>query len=356
MDHNKLYLPGLNGIRAVAAITVLFGHMWAPFGNWGVTPPWNIPWPDGPVTTFFVISGFLITYLLMNEIGKTNDVSIPKFYMRRILRIWPLYYTYLALALLATWLFHDEINNAAWFYTFFSGNISHAIGLGIIPLFHFWSLGVEEQYYLWYPWMVKYSKKRVLSFVTILFVCWFVAKLAAYIFLGKGLTYRILGVTQFDCMMLGAMGAIMYYRKTEWFCKLCSNRFVAIVSWGLFFTSGLYADFIPSPVRNEFIAFISLLVIMAGLLRKPILENRVMNYLGQISYGIYVIHPLLLYVLTRLIRPTDYLSNDVASVVIFITMTILTIVLACLSYKFFEMPFLRLKSKFSVVQSTNSKE
>ena len=163
-------------------------------------------------------------------------------------------------------------------------------------------------------------------------------------------------MTQFDCMMLGAMGAIMYYRKTEWFCKLCSNRFVAILAWGLFFTSGLYADFIPSPVRNEFIAFISLLVIMAGLLRKPILENRVMNYLGQISYGIYVIHPLLLYVLTRLIRPTDYLSNDVACVVIFILMTVFTIVLAGLSYKFFEMPFLRLKSKFSVVQSTNSKE
>ena len=87
---NKLYLPGLNGIRAVAALTVLFGHMWAPFGNWEVTPNWSIPWPSGPVTTFFVISGFLITYLLMNEIGKTNDVSIPKFYMRRILRIWPL--------------------------------------------------------------------------------------------------------------------------------------------------------------------------------------------------------------------------------------------------------------------------
>lgn len=356
MNQNKLYLPGLNGIRAVAAITVLFGHMWAPFGNWGVTPSWNIPWPDGPVTTFFVISGFLITFLLMNEIGKTNDVSIPKFYMRRILRIWPLYYTYLALALLATWLLHDEINNAAWFYTFFSGNISHAIGLGIIPLFHFWSLGVEEQYYLWYPWMVKYSKKRVLSFVTILFVCWFAAKLAAYIFLGKGFTYRILGVTQFDCMMLGAMGAIMYYRQTEWFCKLCSNRFVAIIAWGLFFTSGLYADYIPSPVRNEYIAFISLLVIMAGLLHKPILENRVMNYLGQISYGIYVIHPLLLYVLTRLIRPSDYMSNNVACIFIFIAMTVLTIVIAGLSYKYFEMPFLRLKSKFSVVQSTNFKE
>jgi peptidoglycan/LPS O-acetylase OafA/YrhL len=203
--------------------------------------------------------------------------------------------------------------------------------------------------------MVKYNKRHVLAFVSVLFVCWFGAKLVAYIFLGKGITYRILGVTQFDCMMLGAMGAIMYYRKTEWFCNLCANRFVVIIAWVLFFSSGIYADYIPSSVRNEFIALISLLVIMAGLLRKPILENRVMNYLGQISYGIYVIHPLLLYVLTRLIKPADYMPNEVASVVIFATMTVLTIVLAGLSYKYFEMPFLRLKSRFSVVQSTNSK-
>ena len=292
----------------------------------------------------------------MNEIGKTDDVSIPKFYMRRILRIWPLYYVYLALALLAVWLFRDEINNAAWFYAFFSGNISHALGIGIIPLFHFWSLGVEEQYYLWYPWMVKYNKKRVLTFVSVLLVCWFGAKLVAYFFLGKGLMYRILGVTQFDCMMLGAIGAIMYYRKTEWFVKLCSSRFVAIVAWILFFTSGLYANYIPSPIRNEYIAFVSLFVIMSGLLRKPLLENRVMNYLGQISYGIYVIHPLLLYILTRLIHTAEFMQNDVASVVIFVAITALTIGIASLSYKYFEMPFLRMKGKFSVVQSINAND
>ncbi len=349
-------MPGLNGIRAVAALIVLFGHMWSPFGDWGVTPFLQIPWQIGPVTTFFVISGFLITYLLLNEIKKTNDVSIPKFYMRRILRIWPLYYGYLLLALLAVWLFHDEINNAVWFYIFFSGNISHALALGIIPLFHFWSLGVEEQFYLWYPWMVKYNKKHLLTAVSILCVSWFVLKLAAYVFLGKGLVYRILGTTQFDCMMLGAMGAIMYFRKTEWFVKLCSNRFVAIIAWILFFTSGAYCNYIPSPVRNEYIALVSLFVIMAGLLHKPILENKLMNFLGQISYGIYVIHPLLLYVLTRLIQPAQYMSNNLASLVIFVGITALTIGIAALSYKFYEMPFLRMKNKFSVVHSSNKKE
>ena len=354
-DNNKLYLPGLNGIRAVAALTVLFGHIWSPFGDWRVTPNWHIPWPAGPVTTFFVISGFLITFLLLNETAKTNDVSIPKFYMRRILRIWPLYYVYLILALIAVALFHDEINSAGWFYSFFSGNISHAIGLGIIPLFHFWSLGVEEQYYLWYPWMVKYNN-NLLTAVSLLCVCWFGLKLFAYIVFGKGLFYRVLAVTEFDCMMIGAMGAIMYYRKKEWFCKLCGHPIVAVLAWILFFTSGLYANYIPSPVRNEYIALISLFVIMAGLLRKPLLENKVMNYLGQISYGIYVIHPLLLYVLTRLIQPTLFMPSKVASVVIFVAMTALTIGLASLSYKYFEMPFLRMKNKFSVVQSTNSKE
>lgn len=358
LSQNKLYLPGLNGIRAVAALSVLFGHMWAPFGNWGVSSSLHIPWPEGPVTTFFVISGFLITYLLMNEIGKTGDVSIGKFYMRRILRIWPLYYGYMVLALIAVAAFKGEINSAAWFYTFFSGNISHALGIGIIPLYHFWSLGVEEQYYAWYPWMVKYNKKHILYAVCGLCVLWFGVKLCSYIFLGKGIVYRLFSVTQFDCMMLGAAGAIMYYRNTEWFIQLCRNRWVAIIAWVLFFFSGWYARYIPSPVANEFIALVSLLVIMAGLVRKPLLENRVMNYLGKISYGIYVIHPIVLYVGTRVFKnvvtsgeaPQNQGGGCFA---IFICVSGLTIALAALSYKYYEMPFLRIKDKFAVVKSTN---
>ena len=356
----KLYLPGLNGIRAVAALSVLFCHMWTPFGDWGIGEPYfSIPWPSGPVTTFFVISGFLITYLLMNEVGKTGDVSIGKFYMRRILRIWPLYYGYMVLALIAVAAFKGEINGAAWFYTFFSGNISHAMGLGIIPLYHFWSLGVEEQFYAWYPWMVKYNKNHILYAVCGLCVLWFGAKLGLYVFVGKGLAYRIFAVTQFDCMMLGAAGAIMYYRGTEWFKRLCSNRYVAIVAWLLFFTSGLWAKYMPSPILNEVVAVVSLVVIMAGLVWKPILENRVMNYLGKISYGIYVIHPLLLYVGTRLMSEVliqyecTQMQGGVCFAMIFIATSGLTIGLASLSYKYYEMPFLRMKDKFSVIHSTN---
>lgn len=362
-SEDRLYLPGLNGIRAVAALSVLFGHMWGVFGDWGIgEPAFKIPWPSGPVTTFFVISGFLITYLLMNEVGKTGDVSIGKFYMRRILRIWPLYYGYMVFALIVVAAFKGEINGAAWFITFFSGNISHAIGIGIIPLYHFWSLGVEEQFYAWYPWMVKYNKKHILYAVCGLCVLWFGLKWGSYVVLGKGLIYRIFAVTQFDCMMLGAAGAIMYYRGTEWFKWLCSNLFVAITAWVLFFTSGLWAKYIPSPITNEVVALISLIVIMAGLVWKPILENKVMNYLGKISYGIYVIHPILLYAGTRLLGARLATANAALCgggaifVLIFVLITGLTIGLASLSYKYFEMPFLRMKDKFSVIKSTNETE
>lgn len=153
----------------------------------------------------------------------------------------------------------------------------------------------------------------------------------------------------------------MYYRGTKWFNRLCSNKMIAITAWVLFFTSGLWAKYLPSPITNEIIALISLLVIMAGLVRKPILENKAMNYLGKISYGIYVIHPLLLYLGTKLFGEwlSRYEGTQIQGGVcfaIFIGITGLTIGLAALSYKYFEMPFLQLKDKYSVVKSTNERE
>ncbi len=95
-----VYFPGLNGLRALAALSVLWGHTFQDtFGIWktsagNILPSHNFFSIDG-VTLFFVISGFLITYLLLKELDKTNTINIPKFYMRRILRIWPIYYGYI---------------------------------------------------------------------------------------------------------------------------------------------------------------------------------------------------------------------------------------------------------------------
>lgn len=98
----SIHLPGLNGLRAVAALSVMWSHTFQDtFGDWG-TVGFKLPVVADGVTMFFVISGFLITYLLLNEQEKSQTVSIPKFYMRRILRIWPIYYAYMAIALIVT--------------------------------------------------------------------------------------------------------------------------------------------------------------------------------------------------------------------------------------------------------------
>lgn len=103
MTTNAIHLPGLNGLRALAALTVLWGHVFQrDFGNWGIEG-YSLPLLrfDG-VTLFFVISGFLITFLLLNEHERSRTISVPKFYMRRVLRIWPLYYVYMVIALTVT--------------------------------------------------------------------------------------------------------------------------------------------------------------------------------------------------------------------------------------------------------------
>ncbi|MBQ9417265.1 MAG: acyltransferase, partial [Bacteroidales bacterium] len=96
---SSIHLPGLNGLRAIAALSVMWGHVFQPdFGGWGVEG-FTLPLANAGVTLFFVISGFLITYLLLNEQQRSGSVSVPKFYMRRILRIWPLYFIYMLVAL-----------------------------------------------------------------------------------------------------------------------------------------------------------------------------------------------------------------------------------------------------------------
>ncbi|MFM7901642.1 MAG: efflux RND transporter periplasmic adaptor subunit, partial [Bacteroidota bacterium] len=107
---------------------------------------------------FFALSGFLITYLLLEE-KKKGEVNIRNFYIRRILRIWPLYYLFVALTLITTFFFDVSFEyKSILFYIFLLANIPFIFGGHIPFLSHFWSLGVEEQFYSFWPWVVKKSK------------------------------------------------------------------------------------------------------------------------------------------------------------------------------------------------------
>lgn len=357
-----IHLPGLNGLRALAAISVLWGHIFhSTFGQWG-----NLHWGgfslilDG-VTLFFVISGFLITYLLMNEIDRTDTVSIPKFYMRRILRIWPIYYGYIVVAIIVSFIVGRQaeiINQRLWYYVFFAANIPFMTSTGIWVIVHFWSIGVEEQFYLFWPWLVKFGKKHVLKIAVIICVFWLICKYGTYFIYGKCVAYRFFSVTRFDCMMIGAIGAILYHKKNRVFCNLFFNKYVSLIAWLLLLTSEFYGGFIPAPIRIQYIAILSLFVIMSQLAEKPFLvnlENRFFDFVGKISYGIYVIHPLLIFVFSRWYSQLSVTWPELTQrIVIYVFVTLITIVLAYISYRFYELPFLNLKRKYTIVQSSNT--
>src|SRR5947207_1519982 len=161
-----VHFPGLNGLRFLAALTVVLFHAGFAFRYAGI-PEYDYLNRVNPqtgflaVVFFFVLSGFLITYLLLVEEAETGDVSVRSFYVRRILRIWPLYYLIIAIAffVLPASLPGDfppphprELILYSVILTNFAGTVPCAS--------HLWSIGVEEQFYLCWPVLLKTVRRR----------------------------------------------------------------------------------------------------------------------------------------------------------------------------------------------------
>jgi len=107
------------------------------------------------VTIFFTLSGFLITYLLLKE-KEISRIKIKDFYVRRVLRIWPLYYLYFALCMITVALFKVQFDAASVpFYLLLAANVPFILNTTLPFLAHYWSLGVEEQFYLFFPHIAK---------------------------------------------------------------------------------------------------------------------------------------------------------------------------------------------------------
>lgn len=180
----SIHFHGLNGLRAICAIAVVISHITLALKDFYVYPyifgqqangnPQGIDLAGYGVTIFFVISGFLITYLLQAE-NQIHPINVKKFYLRRILRIWPLYYLYLILSLITIFAFGLMFNlKSTFYYTFYLANIPFILGTTLPFLAHYWSLGVEEQFYLFWPVLMKkiqFNIKLILILtVTLIFI------------------------------------------------------------------------------------------------------------------------------------------------------------------------------------------
>jgi peptidoglycan/LPS O-acetylase OafA/YrhL len=155
-------------------------------------------------------------------------------------------------------------------------------------------------------------------------------------------------------MIIGGIAAILYKQQHPLFLQITDNKPVQLMCWIIILLSALNYFHIASIIDNEIISVVTVFLIMGQIkIKNRIvnLENKVLDFLGRISYGIYVIHPLVIFYFTRFV---NLLMIKTPYKYLFIYFTILgsTILLAYLSYQYFEKYFLKLKRKYTVVNSS----
>jgi peptidoglycan/LPS O-acetylase OafA/YrhL len=352
---NKVYFPNLNGLRFFAAFSVMLYHF---FGKDIINGHYG-------VVLFFVLSGFLITYLLFEEKDKLGVIEIKKFYFRRILRIWPLYYFVFLLASILFYISNEPASSylqSLPYYLFFLPNVAFVLDLSINYAIVLWSVGSEEQFYLVWPHLIKQFSPKLLKYIfLIILFSWAIGPhVIDYVnvhFLdnSKGVFVftKLLGRVGFGAMATGAL--LAYYLKyEEGKLGLINNMIVQIASLGIVvLVWGL--DLLPhTAISDAIYAFLFALIISNFAINPKViinLENKLLNFLGKVSFGLYVYHLFSFHMVRNL---NHHYELHIPKIILFVIGVFITIVFAYFSYEYFEKPFLKLKlRKFTTIKSGN---
>jgi peptidoglycan/LPS O-acetylase OafA/YrhL len=322
------------------------------------------------VLLFFVLSGFLITSLLLKEKEVSGTIKVRDFYMRRVLRIWPLYYLIVVAALflipLITWMTWPGFERAiiwkdlGWRFLLFVlllPNVSVNV-FGLVPFAgQAWSIGAEEQFYLIWPvLMKKVRNKWVLVLGTILLYV-----IMIYVFLGfqidkktgfLNIVYNFWVTSPFESLAIGAAYALIVNTKSGFVLRLKNLLFNKWLQWLVLLVTvyivarGIPLSF-PRYVGCAVLFGFSISNLAANPKRIINLEWAPVSYLGKISYGLYMYHLLAITIVLKVFLSLHYTGRLFLYPLVFL----LTIILASLSYRYFEKPFLKRKIKYSKILS-----
>ncbi|MEI6427705.1 MAG: acyltransferase [Pseudanabaena sp. ELA607] len=365
MQDSKLssgYLPQLDGLRTFAVLAVAYAH-WIPADY-----HFNLPLGLSAVEMFFVLSGFLITGILLRcrkslpQSQETQWSIIVSFYIRRFLRIFPLYYLILIIIILFN--VPSARETIFWtatylsnFYFYTQGSFSPFIG-------HLWSLSVEEQFYLVWPWLIIFLPNRllkpllistiiiapvfrcILSLVTIDSMQKFIPTLPVGCLdaLGAGSLLAYLGIDSNNGQKLRKLG--LYIALPIWIILMILDTItnypiikqIEILPMSLTFT------WLIGSAAQGFTGWFG-----------KILQNNFIIYLGKISYGLYVIHNIAPFFYNGLVKRLN-IPHDLAYnlIIRFVVLTTITVVIASISWWLYEKPINDFKKYFPYFKKTAS--
>ncbi|RFC55736.1 acyltransferase family protein [Brumimicrobium aurantiacum] len=377
----KVYFKNLNAIRFIAASLVIIHHteqiknifhIENNWGNQGVAIVGKLG-----VILFFVLSGFLISYLLFKEKDTIGNIDVKKFYVRRILRIWPLYFLIVIMAFFI-FPFVDALSIPGYeslgskgnvvemflLYIFMMPNIVLTV-YGVVPYAsQLWSIGTEEQFYLIWPILNKKINNKWLLMLSVIGI-YLIIKIILNFSPDSSsieLYRKIWNTVPIDCMAIGGVFAIIAYSQSAMVKKIKSILFNKILQWcvlALTIYFLIIGYVLPSPIGFFHYEFYSILfgVLILNFAcnenRIFSMENSILNFLGRISYGLYMFHSVSIVLAIYLCSTFDQSSNFLLYSIIFS----FTIVIASLSYYLFENRFIKLKTNYShILSGANAKQ
>lgn len=345
------YIPALDGLRSIAILSVMLFHL-------DTNGAFKLGWAG--VNLFFVISGFLITGILLDSKG--GDNYFRNFYIRRSLRIFPIYYiTLIGVILLwflkLNWGIRENFSYSDWpYYLVYFQN--YVIGIEKFnPNFpsifnHTWSLAVEEQFYFIWPAIVYIFDRKALSKIMWgLFLFSIISRVVTWQITANPFLLQTALYNQFDGFVSGGFIALLF--RTTPFSKknmVLFARVIGFIAFILCIISYFTQSLVPGLHIN--IWFYSLLAIffttvlvettLANSLASQFLCNPALMYIGKISYGLYLYH-----------FPIFWLIDSIADVlgisasIIPILQFLVTFVVSILSWRLLESPLLKIKEHFT---------
>lgn len=346
-------IPALDGIRAIAVFFVIFFHL---------SNERNLPVFPGPlgVLGFFVLSGFLITWLLIKEQEKSGSISLKGFYRRRALRIFPAFYVFWLLAVGSRLVAHGEGQmpwSQAFSAFFYVSNYFHAI-FHPSPDFilHTWSLSAEEQFYLLWPiTFLLFSRNRRRLIVLLVMVITTIWVHRVHLWMATHAAYYITYAfdTRADALLVGCLLALLLKegRAEGLIEKTCHPPWAPLVTASLIGASvfaGRLSEGYKLTVGLSIEPLLVAILICQFVLHSwswpwKWLNSKPVAYLGRISYPLYLYHMLATHITTRIAARIPGLSTPM-----FVALAVLVaIAMASCSYHFVEKPFLAFKTKRS---------
>lgn len=318
------------------------------------------------MTVFFVLSGFLITYILLQEKEKYNKVDFKKFYLRRAFRILPLYY----IAVFCMFILYKKaclrptissidlcssLYERTMYYIFMVPNWAHAIDKTLPHISNYWSIGAEEQFYIVWPIIIYFTTNYIKVFFRI-FVAYCLILIVAYVFRlsfmdNKLLVHivRFLDYTRFGAF---AFGGIVSYFVLHHKDKILQQTLIFITKKNTQICC-LVIPFLITLIPNEYVAFLKHIIVIPccaiiiynmamndNIILK--IDNKFLNYLGKITYSLYILNQIVIDFVIKICFAAHF-KNPYK---IFIVTMFILFVLSAISYELIEKPFMKLRRRF----------